>query len=124
MIKVRFTSYLNKYNIISDSQYGFRANISTFDTLIYTIEFVTGALEKCNKCSIVSIDLKKAFDTIDHSILIKKLHLYGIRDTALNLIISYLNNRKQYVNIHDANSTFQDINCGITKDRYWDNYYF
>ena len=88
LIKVRFTGYLNKYNIISDSQYGFRVNMSTSDALIDTIEFVTDALEKCDKCSMVSIDLKKTFDTIDHSILIKKLHLYGIRDTALNLIIS------------------------------------
>ena len=77
--------------------------MSTSDALINTIEFVTDALEKCDKFSIVSIDLKKAFDTIDHSILIKKLHLYVIRDTALNLIISYLNNRKQYVHIHDNN---------------------
>ena len=83
MIKVRFTSYLNQYNIISDSQYGFRANMSTSDALIDTIEYVTDALEKCDKCSIVSI---KVFDTIDHSILIKKLHLYGIRYTALKLI--------------------------------------
>ena len=58
-IKVRFTSYLNKYNIISDSQYGVRANMLTSGTLIGTIEFVTDALENCDKCSIVSIDLKK-----------------------------------------------------------------
>ena len=83
------------------------------DALSDTIEFVTDALEKCDKCSIVSIDLNKPFDKIDHSILIKKLHLYGIRDSALNVIISYLNNRKQYVNIHDANSTLLYINCCV-----------
>ena len=86
---------------------------TTSDALIYTIEFVTDDLEKCDKCSIISIDLKKAFDTVDHSILIKKLNLYGIKDTALNLIISYLNNRKKYVNIHEANSKLLDINCGV-----------
>ena len=64
-IKVRFTSYLNKYNI-SDSQYGVRANMSTSGALIDTFEFVTDALENCDKCSIVSIDLEKVFDTIDH----------------------------------------------------------
>ena len=83
LIKVRFTSYLNKYNIIGNSQYGFRANISTFEALIDTIKFITDTLEKRDKCSILSIDLKKTFDTIDHSILIKKLQLYGIRDTSL-----------------------------------------
>ena len=53
LIKVRFTSYLNKYNIISDSHNGFKANMSTSDALIDTIEFVTDALEKCDKCYIV-----------------------------------------------------------------------
>ena len=50
--------------------------MSTSDALIDTVEFITDALEKYDKCSVVSIDLKKAFDTIDHTILIKKLHLY------------------------------------------------
>ena len=102
--------------------------MSTSDALIdkivcsIAVSQYTDALEKCDKCSIVSIDLK-AFDTIYHSILIKKLHvgclivrklhIYGNMDTALNLIISFLNNRKQYVNIHDVNYTFLDINCGI-----------
>ena len=113
LIKVRFTSYLNKYNIISDSQYGFRTNMSTSGTLIYLIEFVTDVLEKCDICYFVSIDIKKTFDTIYHTILIKKLQLYGIRDTVLNLIISYQNNGKQYVNILDANSTSLYINCGV-----------
>ena len=56
---------------------------------------------------------KRAFDTMDHTILINKLHLYGSRYTALDLIISYLNNRKKYINIHDPNSTLLDINCGV-----------
>ena len=73
LIKVRFTSYLNIYNIISDSQYGCRANMSTSDALIDTNECVTVVLEICDKCSIISIDLKKSFDKIDHSIHIKKL---------------------------------------------------
>ena len=76
--------------------------MSTSDALIGTIECVTDALEKYDKCSFVSIDLKKYTTSIDHTILINKLYLYGIMDTALNLIISYLNKRKQYVNIHDA----------------------
>ena len=50
-------------------QYGFRANMSPYDALIDTIEFVIDALVKCDKCSIVSIDLKKAFYIIDHTIL-------------------------------------------------------
>ena len=59
LIKLKFTSYLNKYTIISDSQYGFRDNMSTSDALIDIIEFVTDALEKCDKCSIDSLTSKR-----------------------------------------------------------------
>ena len=58
LIKVRFTSYLNKYNIISDSQYGFRANMSTSDALIDTIEFVNDTLEKCDKVLLLNLTKK------------------------------------------------------------------
>ena len=57
-------------------QYGCSANMLTSDALIDTIECVTDDLEICDKCSIVSIDYKRVFDTIDHKIIINILHLY------------------------------------------------
>ena len=61
----------------------------------------------------VFIDLAKAFDTVDHEILIKKLQKYGITDTASQLIHSYLTNRKQYVKLGNTISQYLPVTCGV-----------
>ena len=60
------------------------------------------------------MDLCKAFDTVDHNILISKLdYNFGVRGTALDLMKSYLSNRYQYVKINDSISSYQNVTCGI-----------
>ena len=59
------------------------------------------------------IDLKKAFDTINHDILIQKLERYGIRGVGLNWLKSYIENRKQFVQVSGTNSSLLDITCGV-----------
>ena len=71
IIKFLLVDFLNKYSIIDKSQYGFRKNMSTGDALADVIETINDNLENLKKCSVVSIDLKKAFDTIDHNILLR-----------------------------------------------------
>ena len=61
----------------------------------------------------IYLDLSKAFDTIDHSILIDKLQFYGIQGTNLNLFHSYLTNRKQYTEIDDLKSNILPIQTGV-----------
>ena len=61
----------------------------------------------------IFIDLSKAFDTVNHKILIAKLEHYGIRGKALDILKSYLSNRKQYVQLESSKSKLQPITCGV-----------
>ena len=83
LIKNRILNFINKHNIINECQYGFRNNISTADAISETIEIISDKLESLKKCAIISIDLRKAFDTLDHTILLNKLFIYGIRGKLL-----------------------------------------
>ena len=62
---------------------------------------------------VLFLDLKKAFDTVDHSILLKKLHQYCIRGISLKLLASYLNNRKQVCVINNTKSEQETVKCGV-----------
>ena len=86
---------------------------STTLALIEIVDQIRNAIEnKKVVCGIFS-DLSKAFDTVDHTILLKKLNHYGIRGVANKLIKSYLSNRKQYVQIGNTKSNLLNINCGV-----------
>ena len=87
--------------------------MSTSLALSELTEEITSALDH-KKCTIgVFIDLKKAFDTIDHGILLTKLNHYGIRGVANNWLTSYLYNIQQYVNINDHESDMANVVCGV-----------
>ena len=77
------------------------------------VEKITNAIDNKKYTIGVFVDLKKAFDTIDHRILLKKLEFYGIRGLPLNWLSSYLTNRKQYVDIDNVISDFLNVQCGV-----------
>ena len=109
----RIYHFLQASGIFYKSQYGFRPKHSTVHA---TTEFVTDVIESLeqNKTTLsVFLDLSKAFDTIDHKILLEKLEYYGIRGTALKWFDSYLSNRKQYVRFNDTNSSIRTVTCGV-----------
>ena len=76
-------------------QFGFQKNNSTEDAIRQLTRDITSSFEKGEYTRGVFIDLSKAFNTVDHQILIKKLQYYGIDGTALEWFNSYLSNRKQ-----------------------------
>ena len=93
---VQETIYLNNKNII----YGFRQQCSTCHTLINITENIRKALDDGNISCGVFVDLQKAFDTVDHQILLTKMNHYGICGVSNNWFKSYLSNRNHYVSIN------------------------
>ena len=96
IICVRLKQFLKKHNILYKYQFGFRENHSTSHALIDVVEYIYKSLDDNKFVFGVYIDLKKAFDTVDHDILLAKLEHYGIRGNALKWFESYLSNRQQY----------------------------
>ena len=97
VIYSRLYSFFSSQGILYDRQFGFRKYHSTNHALNHSIDHIKQSLDNDDHVIAIFIDLSKAFDTIDHEILLKKLAHYGVRGNALNLLKSYLTNRRQYV---------------------------
>ena len=82
---------------MNDNQYGLRCNRSTTIALFDLSQKVSTFLDNKHSALAIFVDLRKAFDAIDHGILLKKVEYMGVRGIALQWVASYLNNRKQYV---------------------------
>ena len=93
IICVRLKQFLKKHNILYKYQFGFSENHSTSHALIDVVEYIYKSLDDNKFVFGVYIDLKKAFDTVDHDILLAKLEHYGIRGNALKWFKSYLSKR-------------------------------
>ena len=111
----RLMNFLNSKNLLYLRQYGFRKNMSTSMAIMELVENITNAMDNGKLTIRVFIDLKKAFDTVDHSILVTKLDHYGIRGVAKQWLSSYLENRKQYVCFNGTDSDFLPIACGVAQ---------
>ena len=107
----RLYIFLNNNNIINN--FGFRQQYSTSHALINITENIRKALDDGNIGCGVFVDLQKAFDTVDHQILLAKLNHYGIRGVSNDWFKSYLSNRNQYVSINGFDSGLTTINCGV-----------
>ena len=100
-------------NLIFNKQFGFRTNYSTNHALVSITEKIKSLLDDSQYVCGIFIDLEKAFDTVNHSILCKKLHYYGFRGLSNDLINSYLTDRKQFVTINGIDSNQLPIYCGV-----------
>lgn len=113
IIYCRLYSFLLSQNTLCSTQFGFRKDHSTSHALNYSINHIQSALNNNQHVLGIFIDLSKAFDTIDHSILLQKLEIYGIRGQQFNLLQSYLSNRHQYVNVLNEESEKLPVEFGV-----------
>ena len=109
----RILSFLNSMNFFYLLQFGFRKNHSTKMAVAEFANYVYQQIEKKNMCVGIFIDLKKAFDTVNHEGLHRKLEHYGIRGVALDWCQNYLTGRKQYVQLGNYRSEQSVISCGV-----------
>ena len=111
----RLINFIDKYNILFNKQFGFRSGHSTDHAILCVLDKIQSAVESGLFSCGVFLDLSKAFDTVNHSILLDKLEHYGIRGIAKEWFSSYLRNRKQFVSINNTCSDYLDITCGVPK---------
>ena len=108
-----FHGYLESRNILYPLQFGFRQKCSTNHALIQITESIHNSTENNEFGCGIFIDLKKAFDTVNHSILLSKLNHYGVRGKAYDWFQSYLSNREQFVCINGHKSDSLSITYGV-----------
>ena len=109
----RLINFFNKNSIITSHQFGFRSGFSTEMALLELTRKIAEAADGKQFTVAVFLDLSKAFDNIDHEILINKLFLYGIRGTPLKWFESYLFDRQHYVEIRGLKSSLMTVTKGV-----------
>ena len=109
----RLLSFIEKENILDNMQFGFRARHSTDHAILNIIDKIQHAIDSRDISCGIFLDFSKAFDTVNHEILIQKLEYYGIRGIANDWFVSYLSNRCQFVSLGDVTSDKQSVGCGV-----------
>ena len=100
--------FLETKATIHDRQFGFRTNHSTQHAIITLVDKIKKSVDSGDIVINLFVDLRKAFDTVSHSILVKKLYAYGIQGNILELCASYLKNRTQFPYLR-----WRKITCGV-----------
>ena len=110
----RLNNFLVTNNLLFSRQFGFQKNTSTEHAILQLTDDIRKSFSKGEFTLGVFIDLSKAFDTVDHNILLKKLDYYGINGKTKRWFESYLQNRKQYVSFNNGKFTkLLKISCGV-----------
>ena len=105
--------HFTKFGLFYSSQYGFRAKHSTEYAALELVDRIINEMDQNRYPVNIFMDLSKAFDTLNHNILLDKLKHYGFQGTSLELLRSYLSNRKQFVEYNDFVSDSKSITCGV-----------
>ena len=106
-------SFLNSHKLLLDNQSGFREGYSTESALISIIDSWLKAINDGKYVGCLMIDFRKAFDLVDHSLLLQKLELYKCDETSLSWFTSYLSKRTQRVSMNSKCSQSEPIRYGV-----------
>ena len=107
--------FVTTSSILYDKQFGFRQKHSTAMALLETVDHISEAMENKKTTVGVFIDLSKAFDTVDHKILLQKLENFGLRGSVLKWFTRYLENRQQFVYLNNFCSRNLKVTYGFPK---------
>ena len=120
----RLTNFLLINKLLFSHQFGFRNGYSTNHAFTSLTEMIRKAFDEDTFACGVFIDLQKAFNTVDHGILLSKLNHYVVRGASYQRFKSYLTGRQQFKTIAHLKPDLFNINYGVPKVQYWDQYYF
>ena len=109
----RLMDYLEKFKCLYNYQFGFQKERSTEQAIAGICSKIINAIEQKQRSCCIFLDFAKAFDTVNHEILLNKLEYYGIRGLPLSWFKSYLSQRKQCVQLGQSKSELQTIKCGV-----------
>lgn len=109
----RLMNFLTKHNLITKSQFGFLGGKSTVDAVLNWSRGVYSAINDGEHALGIFIDMKKAFDTVSHEVLLRKARRYGVRGVAHDWLSSYLCDRKHRVKVGDKFSEYRTVNIGV-----------
>ena len=113
IVSNRLTQFFKDSNIISKWQFGFRENHSTVHPMIHFTNFISNSFNEKKHSLAIFCDLKKAFDSCSHEILLSKLEKLGVRDSSLLWFKSYLSDRHQFVSVNGNNSVLLKVLLGV-----------
>ena len=112
-INNRIVSFFDKFSLLCSNQFGFRSGLNTGDCMLKLLEEIYSCLNERKHLISTFIDLKKAFDTVSHNILLAKLQFYGVRGSVLKLLSSFLTGRNQFVELGGECSSLRENNYGV-----------
>ena len=112
-ICIRLLKFFDKFSLFSNCQHGFRKGRTTCDALLSLTESIYENLNRREYLVSSLVDLRKAFDTVSHPILVRKLAKYGVRGVSLSLITSFLKDRKQFVSLGSNSSSLMNVRIGV-----------
>ena len=107
--------HFEENSILTDNQHGFRRGRSCEIQLLELVEELTTTLESGKQADVLIVDFSKAFDKVNHSLLLHKLQRYGVQGTTNTWIANFLNNRRQAAVVSSASSHFVNVGAGIAQ---------